>query len=449
MRRRRASVSPVPSPAGETIVDNSGLIEARVRDLVDDLNGTSSVESQRAATFELRLLARNGMENRVVIANCGAIGFLVDLLQSADNGVQENAVTALLNLSIYGANKTAIANTANAIEHLVHVLETGSAEAKENSAATLYSLSVHEEDKSVRIGRSGAIRLLVDLLRSGTLRGRNDAASALFSLSNFRENKPRIVEAGAVKYLVELMNPAAGMVDKTVAILANLSTIPEGRTAIGQEGGIPGLVEVLELGSARGKENAVAALLQLCTDTNRYCNTLIRQGALPPLVALNQSGTPRAIQKMELCLYILQESTATRLGCNKEISASRCMTYLLYMRTTMKYALGIVKTISWGILIPVGAIVAMVARHLKNIKGADPTWFNVQRIPNAGPCWRGYATIIMSVINIMKGFNISELPKEWKTAYVALIIAPGGTEVVLELLKLWRFISRRNQAAEQ
>ncbi|KAM1810767.1 hypothetical protein ACFX12_027480 [Malus domestica] len=304
MRRRRASVSPVPSPAGETIVDNSGLIEARVRDLVDDLNGTS-VESQRAATFELRLLARNGMENRVVIANCGAIGFLVDLLQSADNGVQENAVTALLNLSIYGANKTAIANTANAIEHLVHVLETGSAEAKENSAATLYSLSVHEEDKSVRIGRSGAIRLLVDLLRSGTLRGRNDAASALFSLSNFRENKPRIVEAGAVKYLVELMNPAAGMVDKTVAILANLSTIPEGRTAIGQEGGIPGLVEVLELGSARGKENAVAALLQLCTETNRYCNTLLRQGALPPLVALNQSGTPRAIQKAKLLLSLL------------------------------------------------------------------------------------------------------------------------------------------------
>lgn len=48
----------------------------------------------------------------------------------------------------------------------------------------------------------------------------------------------------------------------------------------------------------------------------------------------------------------------------------------------------------------------------------------------------GYATIIMSVINIMKGFNISEPPKEWKTAYVALIIAVGGTEVVLELLKL-------------
>lgn len=62
----------------------------------------------------------------------------------------------------------------------------------------------------------------------------------------------------------------------------------------------------------------------------------------------------------------------------------------------------------------------------------------------------GYATIIMSVITIMKGFNISEPPKDWKTGNVALIIALGGTEVVLELLKLWRFISRRRSpAAEQ
>lgn len=81
-------------------------------------------------------------------------------------------------------------------------------------------------------------------------------------------------------------------------------------------------------------------------------------------------------EQTELCLYILQESIVTGLGCNKEISASRCMTYLLYMRTTIKYAHGIVNTISRGILGPVGAI---VARHLKNIKGADPTWFNVHR----------------------------------------------------------------------
>ncbi|XP_022865468.1 U-box domain-containing protein 4-like [Olea europaea var. sylvestris] len=227
---------------------------------------------------------------------------LVNLLLSTDSKVQENAVTALLNLSINDNNKNAIAN-ADAIQPLIHVLETGSPEAKENSAATLFSLSVIEENK-IKIGRSGAIKPLVDLLGNGTPRGRKDAATALFNLSIFHENKARIVQAGAVKYLIELMDPATGMVDKAVAVLSNLATIHEGRIAIGQEGGIPVLVEVVELGSARGKENAAAALLQLCTNSSRFCIMVLREGAVPPLVALSQSGTPRAREKaQELLRY--------------------------------------------------------------------------------------------------------------------------------------------------
>lgn len=284
----------VSSPITETRADLSG-IETEVRKLVEGLKSTS-VDEQRDATAELRLLAKHNMDNRIVIANCGAVNILVDLLRSTDIKVQENAVTALLNLSINDNNKNAIAS-ANAIEPLIHVLETGSPEAKENSAATLFSLSVIEENK-VRIGRSGAIRPLVDLLGNGTPRGKKDAATALFNLSIYHDNKARIVQAGAVKHLVDLMDPAAGMVDKAVAVLANLATIPEGRTAIGQENGIPVLVEVVELGSARGKENAAAALLQLCTSSNRFCNQVLQEGAVPPLVALSQSGTPRAKEKV-------------------------------------------------------------------------------------------------------------------------------------------------------
>ncbi|KAJ7952792.1 RING-type E3 ubiquitin transferase [Quillaja saponaria] len=298
---RRPSERFVPrivSPATETRADLSGL-ETQVRKLVEDLNH-SSLDTQREATAELRLLAKHNMDNRIVIANCGAITLLVNLLRSTDTKIQENAVTALLNLSINDNNKAAIANV-DAIEPLIHVLETGSPEAKENSAATLFSLSVIEENK-IRIGRSGAIRPLVDLLGNGTPRGKKDAATALFNLSIFHENKSRIVHAGAVKYLVELMDPAAGMVDKAVAVLANLATIPEGRTAIGQEGGIPVLVEVVELGSARGKENAAAALLHLCTNSSRFCSMVLQEGAVPPLVALSQSGTPRAKEKAQVLL---------------------------------------------------------------------------------------------------------------------------------------------------
>ncbi|KAG8382087.1 hypothetical protein BUALT_Bualt05G0040000 [Buddleja alternifolia] len=274
-------------------------VETQVKKFVEDLKSTS-LDAQRKATGEIRLLAKHNMENRIVIANCGAIALLVNLLLSTDLMIQENAVTALLNLSINDNNKAAIAN-AEAIQPLIHVLETGSPEAKENSAATLFSLSVIEENK-VKIGRSGAIKPLVDLLGNGTPRGKKDAATALFNLSINHENKARIVQAGAVKYLVELMDPAFGMVDKAVAVLSNLATIHEGRAAIGQEGGIPVLVEVVELGSGRGKENAAAALLQLCTNSSRFCNMVLQEGAVPPLVALSQSGTPRAREKAQQLL---------------------------------------------------------------------------------------------------------------------------------------------------
>ncbi|XP_068654550.1 U-box domain-containing protein 4-like [Aristolochia californica] len=299
---RRPSERLVPRIVSSSSLDSrpdlSG-VETQVKKLVEGLQ-SSSPDVRREAAAELRLLAKHSMDNRIVIASCGAISHLVSLLHSPDLKTQENAVTALLNLSINDNNKTAIAN-AGAIDPLIHVLETGNPEAKENSAATLFSLSVMEENK-VKIGRSGAIRPLVDLLGNGTPRGKKDAATALFNLSIYHENKARIVHAGAVKHLVELMDPAAGMVDKAVAVLANLATIPEGRSAIGQEGGIPVLVEVVELGSSRGKEHAAAALLQLSRNSNRFCSVVLQEGAVPPLVALSQSGTPRAKEKAQALL---------------------------------------------------------------------------------------------------------------------------------------------------
>ncbi|XP_062196296.1 U-box domain-containing protein 4-like [Phragmites australis] len=300
--RRQASDRGFPRIISSSSMDarnDLSAIEGQVRKLIEDLK-SDSIDVQRSAASELRLLAKHNMENRIVIANCGSVNLLVGLLHSPDGKTQEHAVTALLNLSINDNNKIAIAS-ANAVDPLIHVLETGNPEAKENSAATLFSLSVIEENK-VRIGRSGAIKPLVDLLGNGTPRGKKDAATALFNLSILHENKARIVQADAVRHLVELMDPAAGMVDKAVAVLANLATIPEGRTAIGQARGIPSLVEVVELGSARGKENAAAALYQLCTNSNRFCSIVLQEGAVPPLVALSQSGTPRAREKAQALL---------------------------------------------------------------------------------------------------------------------------------------------------
>ncbi|KAJ0051879.1 hypothetical protein Pint_01720 [Pistacia integerrima] len=282
-----------------------------VKKLIEDLNSQSN-DLKTTAAAELRLLAKHNMENRIIIGNCGAIPPLLSLLYSETQLTQEHAVTALLNLSINEDNKAMIAE-AGAIEPLIHVLRSGNDGAKENSAAALFSLSVLEEYKA-KIGRSSAVKALVDLLGFGTLRGKKDAATALFNLSIFHENKARIVQAGAVKHLVDLMDPDAGMVDKAVALLANLSTVGEGRLAIAREGGIPSLVEVVELGSQRGKENAASILLQLCLHSPKFCTLVLQEGAVPPLVALCQSGTPRAKEKAQQLLSHFRNQREGAMG---------------------------------------------------------------------------------------------------------------------------------------
>ncbi|MCO5577311.1 hypothetical protein L7F22_031139 [Adiantum nelumboides] len=298
------------SPAATDVAESN--MRMNIVGLVGDLK-SGSADLQRAAATSLRVLARHIPDNRKLIANCGAIVPLVVLLDSPDLQTQENAVTALLNLSIDDSNKNEIA-AAGAIDPLVQLLRTGSAEARENSAATLFSLSVMDENK-VAVGQSGAIPPLVDLLMYGSPRGKKDAATALFNLSILHENKARIVGAGAVRPLVELMaDPAAGMVDKAVAVLANLATNTEGRSAIGEEGGIPALVEVVELGSQFGKENAASALLHLCTTNNKFRAMVLQEGAIPPLVALSQSGTARAKEKALALLRHFREQRQAVLG---------------------------------------------------------------------------------------------------------------------------------------
>lgn len=294
-RRPSQRISPRISSSLESHPDFS-VLDNQVRKLIEELK-TDSIDAQRTILTELLTLTRQkNMENILVIANCGAIKPLVSNLLSPDLKIQEIVVTLLLNLSLSDNNKTAIAK-ADAVEPLIHVLKTGTPEARQNSAATLCSLSVIEENK-IKIGRSGAIDPLVELLGNGDARGKKDASTALYNLSLYPEHKARIVQAGAVKHLVDLMDSATGMVDMAVALLSNLATIPNGRSEIGHNSGIPMLVEVVELGSPKGKENAAAALLQLCTNSNKFCSIVLQEGAVPPLAALSQCGTPRAKEKV-------------------------------------------------------------------------------------------------------------------------------------------------------
>ncbi|PON36546.1 Beta-catenin [Parasponia andersonii] len=262
-------------------------------------------EQQRAAAGELRLLAKRNADNRVCIAEAGAIPLLVELLSSHDSRTQEHAVTALLNLSINDINKGTIVN-AGAIPDIVDVLKNGSMEARENAAATLFSLSVVDENK-VAIGAAGAIPALIKLLCEGTPRGKKDAATAIFNLSIYQGNKARAVKAGIVSPLMRLLKDAGGgMVDEALAILAILASHQEGKMAIGQAEPIPVLVEVIRTGSPRNRENAAAVLWSLCTGDLQQLKLAKELGAEEALKELSENGTDRAKRKAGNILELLQ-----------------------------------------------------------------------------------------------------------------------------------------------
>eukprot|EP00249_Psilotum_nudum_P007761 c20800_g1_i1 orf=3-1466(-) len=160
----------IPKSRGDRLHANSLGGDGAAIDLLLQKLSSVQIDLQRDAARELRLLAKISAENRICIADAGAIPLLVDLLSTQDSRTQEHAVTALLNLSIQDTNKGAIVQ-AGAISPIVEVLKHGSMEAQENAAATLFSLSVVDENKVI-IGASGAIPALVDLLRGGSSRGK-------------------------------------------------------------------------------------------------------------------------------------------------------------------------------------------------------------------------------------------------------------------------------------
>ncbi|KAJ0241155.1 U-box domain-containing protein 10 [Hirschfeldia incana] len=287
--------------------DLSGDMSA-IRALVRKLS-SRSLQDRRTALSELRSLSKRNTDNRILIAEAGAIPVLVNLLTSEDVETQEKAVTCVLNLSIYESNKELIM-LAGAVTSIVQVLRAGTEEAKENAAATLFSLSLADENKII-IGASGAIPALVNLLENGSVRGKKDAATALFNLCIYEGNKGRAVRAGIVSPLVKMLTDTSShrMVTEALTILSVLAGNQDAKTAITRANGIPPLIALLQKDQPRNRENAAAILFALCKRDNEKLVLIGRLGAVVPLMELSRDGTERAKRKANSLLEQLRKSS--------------------------------------------------------------------------------------------------------------------------------------------
>ncbi|KAJ9189425.1 hypothetical protein P3X46_000721 [Hevea brasiliensis] len=287
---------------------NAELIE-KITCLVQNLFCTE-LDVKREAIAKIRMLSKENPDNRILIGNIGAIPPLIHLLSYQDSAVQEQTVTALLNLSIDEENKRIIARE-GAIPAIIEILRNGTEEARENSAAALFSLSMLDENK-VLVGALNGIPPLVNLLQNGTIRGRKDAATALFNLSLNQTNKFRAIKAGIVPPLLRLLEDKnLGMIDEALSILLLLASHPEGRNEIGRLAFIRTLVEIIRSGTPKNKECATSVLLELGLNNSSFILAALQYGVYEHLVDIARCGTNRAqrkanslLQHMSKCEHI-------------------------------------------------------------------------------------------------------------------------------------------------
>lgn len=244
-----------------------------------------------------------------MIAEAGTIPFLVTLLSSHDSRIQEHAVTALLNLWIFDNNKFQIV-AAGTVEGIVNVLETGKMmEARENAAAPIFSLSMMDECKVSVGARARAIKALVELLREDKTAGKKDAATAPFNLAIYNANKTRVVTAGAIPLLIELLTDGkAWITDGALALLALLLGCQEGMEET-RKGRVlvPLLIDIMRFGSPKGKENAITLLLGLCKDGGEEAarRLLMNPRSVPSLQSLADDGSLKAQRKAAALLRLV------------------------------------------------------------------------------------------------------------------------------------------------
>ncbi|KAL2508178.1 Cytochrome [Forsythia ovata] len=170
-------------------------------------------------------------------------------------------------------------------------------------------------------------------------------------------------------------------------------------------------------------------------------------------------------------------------------------------RTKKKNIHGILNVVSWGIMFPIGII---IARYVRTFPSADPAWFYLHIIcqvsayaigvagwgtglklgseskgvrytghRNIGIAlfslatlqifalllrpkkdhkfrfyWNiyhhgiGYTVLVLSIINVFKGLDILKPEQKWKDAYIILIAVLGGIALLLEAIT-WIIVLRR------
>ena len=277
----------------------------------------------------LRILSSDPAIQLKAAALC-AVPPLCKLLNASNEPLRRQASGALLALSFHEANRAAIAD-AKPIPTLIRLVAHERSDAVVMSAAgCLWNLAMND-DLERKIVACNAIPPLISRLTSQNIEVVCKAAGALKNLSYQRNHKEIVSSSGGIVKLVELMKKGHPRVLPYAvgALRLVASGRPETRRRIVEAGAIKHLVELLSLPNKKNDAVRLASgtLLHLA---DMHTQAMVQAGAVPHLVAtMNMASTPSLVR--EEAKYILHRITyspnnSSDLMALEEVSAQmrRC-----------------------------------------------------------------------------------------------------------------------------
>ncbi|WMV28702.1 hypothetical protein MTR67_022087 [Solanum verrucosum] len=296
---------------GSSSVANEQAMKLLASFLVGRLVG-GTMEQQNKAAFEIRLLTKTSIFNRSCLVEAGAIPPLLNLVTSRNSSCQENAMATLLNLSKNSKCKSTIVGNGG-LFLILDVLKGGlKMEARQHAAGTLFYLTSVEEYRKMMGENPEFIPSLLELLRNGTDRGKKNALVTIFGLLMRPENHWRVIAAGLVPLVVNLLKSfeREDLITDSLAVLTTLSERLDGAMAVLYAGALPIIVNVLSSCNSRAsKEYCVSLLLALCINGGADAvPVLVKNSSLMgPLYSLLAEGNSKASKKASTLIRILHE----------------------------------------------------------------------------------------------------------------------------------------------
>ncbi|KAJ6306657.1 hypothetical protein OIU78_021885 [Salix suchowensis] len=201
--------------------ENSGIktrvrIEGAIPFLVELLEHADN-KVQRAAAGALRTLAFKNDDNKKQIVECHALPTLVIMLRSEDTAIHYEAVGVIGNLVHSSPHIKKEVLLAGALQPVIGLLSSSCSESQREAALLLGQFAAADSDCKVHIVQRGAVKPLIDMLDSSDVQLKEMSAFALGRLAQETHNQAGIAHNGGIVPLLSLLDSKSGPLQHNAA----------------------------------------------------------------------------------------------------------------------------------------------------------------------------------------------------------------------------------------